>query len=148
MVRIKDIKKIKPLFTSVITTMDYYSDDEMMNENGIIIGKRVQEGIKEYQTVIAVGTAVRDIKEGDLVIIDPTRYGKLSYEKGSMRESVERTNPVVDYQFPTIEICGKTCLSLQDRDIKAIIEDYDVDEPKKRTDLFTGDSVHKPKIIV
>ena len=57
------IKKIKPLFNSLITTMDKYEED--VTNNGIIDTKRQEGSLKEYQTVIAVGTTVRDIKVGN-----------------------------------------------------------------------------------
>ena len=67
------IKKLKPMFTSIVTTMDKYDDDILVD--GLIDGTRKKGTIKEYQRVLAVGTVVQGIKEGDLVCINPQRYG-------------------------------------------------------------------------
>ena len=51
------IKSIKPLFDSLVTTMNKYEDDGF--KNGVIV--KQAGSLKEYQTVIAVGPAVRNI---------------------------------------------------------------------------------------
>ena len=73
------LKKIKPLFTSVVTTMDKYEDDVIVN--GLV--NQTAGTLKEYQKVIAIGSSVRDIKVGDLVSINPSRYAVRKYEDGS-----------------------------------------------------------------
>ena len=118
------IKKIKPMFTSVVTTMDKYTEDVTM-DSGLIDTTKQQGGIKEYQTVIAVGGSVRDIKVGDLVCINPIRYAVKKHQEGSLKDGVICDNPVISYDFPIIELNGKQCLYLQDRDIDFIIEDYE-----------------------
>ena len=61
------IKSIKPMFDSLVTTMNKYEEDGY--ENGVIVK---QAGVlKEYQKVIAVGPAVRNIEVGDMVMINP-----------------------------------------------------------------------------
>ena len=61
------IKKIKPMFTAILTTMDTYEDD--VTCNSIIV--KTKGTIKEYQKVVAVGDTVRSVKVGDLVCINP-----------------------------------------------------------------------------
>ena len=63
------IKKIRPMFTSLITTMDKYEQDVKIG--GLIDTTRQQGGLKEYQKVLAVGNSVRDIKVGDVVCVNP-----------------------------------------------------------------------------
>lgn len=136
------IKKIKPLFTSIITTMDKYEQDQVVN--GIIDTTRSQGTIKEYQTVLAVGSSVRDIKEGDLVSINPTRFAVKQHKAGTLKDGVVTDNPVIGYNFDIIEVDDKPCLLLQDRDINFIIEDFEeVQDPTPST-LFRPDS----KLIV
>lgn len=118
------IKKVKPMFTSIVTTMDKYMVDTTL-ESGIIDTTKKPGGVKEYQRVIAVGTSVRDIKVGDLVCIDPTRYAVKKHQEGSLKDGIVTDNPVTTYNFDIIEIDGKECLLLQDRDISFIIEDYE-----------------------
>lgn len=120
------IKKIKPLFNSLITTMDKYEED--VTNNGIIDTKRQEGSLKEYQTVIAVGTTVRDIKVGNIVMINPKNYAVRKYSENSIKNDIEM-NPVITYKFNVIELDGKDCLLLQDRDIDYIIEEFEEDKP-------------------
>lgn len=118
------IKRIKPLFTSVVTTMDRYTEDVTL-ESGLIDTTKQQGGIKEYQTVVAVGGSVRDIKVGDLVCINPIRYAVKKHQEGSLKDGVITDNPVIRFDFPTIEMNGKQYLYLQDRDIDFVIEEFE-----------------------
>jgi hypothetical protein len=117
-------KKIKPLFTALITTMDRYEQDTLTAE-GLIDSTKQQGAIKEYQKVLAVGESVRGINVGDMVSINPTRFAVKKHQQGSLKDGVITDNPVVGYNFDIIEINNKPCLYLQDRDINFIIEDYD-----------------------
>ena len=47
--------------------MDLY--DNPVTEDGIIDGSKEDGGIREYQTVLAVGPMVKCVKPGDLVVI-------------------------------------------------------------------------------
>ena len=118
------VKKIQPMFTSLITTMDKYEED-MKTSGGLLDVNKQQGGLKEYQTVIAIGTTVRDIKVGDLVCINPTRFAVKQHREGTLKDGVISDNPVIKYNFDIIEIDGKQCLLLQDRDIDFIIEEYE-----------------------
>lgn len=118
------VKKIKPLFTSLITTMDKYEQDKI-TDGGLIDTSKQQGTLKEYQTVLAVGDSVRNIKVGDLVCVNPARFAVRKHEKGSMRDGIITDNLVVGYNFDIVEMDGKNCLLLQDRDIEFIIEDFE-----------------------
>lgn len=138
------IKKIKPMFTSLITTMDKYEED-IKTSGGLLDVNKQQGGLKEYQTVIAVGTTVRDIKVGDLVCINPTRFAVKQHREGTLKDGVISDNPVIKYNFDTIEINGKQCLLLQDRDIDFIIEEY---EEVTNTDTSPLIMPEKKKLIL
>ena len=118
------IKKIKPMFTSLITTMNKYEED-VKTSGGLLDVNKQQGGLKEYQTVIAIGTTVRDIKVGDLVCINPIRYAVKKHQEGSLKDGVITDNPVIRFDFPTIEMNGKQYLYLQDRDIDFVIEEFE-----------------------
>lgn len=118
------INKIKPLFTALITTMDKYEQDKI-TEGGLIDTSKQQGTLKEYQRVLAIGDAVRGIKVGDLVCVNPARFAVRKHDKGSMRDGVITDNPVVTYNFDVVEMGGNQCLLLQDRDIEYVIEDYE-----------------------
>lgn len=132
------IKKIKPMFTSLITTMDKYEHD--VTTGGVIDVTRQQGTIKEYQTVLAVGSLVKDIKEGDMVCINPSRFAIKKHQTGTLKDGVVSDNPVIKYNFDIIEIDDKQCLLLQDRDIDFIIEEYEEVPDPAPSDLIIEDS--------
>lgn len=117
------IKKIKPMFTALITTMDKYEHDVKIGS--IIDTNKQQGGIKEYQKVLAVGGSVRDVKVGDMVCINPTRFAVKKHQAGTLKDGIITDNPVVTYNFDVVEMDGKSCLLLQDRDIDFIIEEWE-----------------------
>lgn len=120
------LKKIKPMFNNILTTMEKYEEDVM--SMGIITKK--QGGLKEYQKVVEVGSSVRDVKEGDLVCINPKRFAVRKHQDGSLKDGVITDNPVTTYNFDVIELDGVQYLLLQDRDIDFIItESEEVPEP-------------------
>ncbi len=134
------IKTIKPLFTSLVTTGDRYTEDVV--ENSIIVSKKGD--LKLYQKVIAVGSSVRDIEVGDTVMIDPTAYIRRKYSKNSVQNDMDN-NPIVSVEFNWVNIDdekGNTqeCLLLNDRDIRFVFVGED-----KKDSLIMPD---KPKIII
>ena len=137
------IKKIKPMFTSIITTMDKYEHVVTVGAGIIDISKR-EGSLKEYQKVLAVGGSVRDIKPGDIVWVNPTRYGVKKHQEGSLKDGIVTDNPIVTYNFDVVEMDGKQCLLLQDRDIDFIIEDYE-EIPDNNSTIIQPE---KKKIIV
>lgn len=115
------LKKVRPLFNMILTSMDTYEEDQMIG--GIINSTKQRGALKEYQTVIAVGDTVRNIKAGDMVNINPSRYAQVKHKKGSLNDGIVQDNPVVRYNFNTIEVDGKELLVLYDQDINFIIEE-------------------------
>lgn len=116
------IKKLRPMFTNIVTTMNSYDED--VTVAGIIDTRKQKGALKEYQTVIAVGSAVRDIKPGDMVCINPIRYAQYKHDKSSLKD-LATNNPITGYNFNVVEIDGKDCLLLHDQDIRYVIEDYE-----------------------
>lgn len=137
------VKKIKPMFTALITTMDKYEHDMMVGAGLIDVTKR-EGSLKEYQRVLAVGSSVRDIKVGDLVWVNPTRFGVKKHKEGSLKDGIVTDNPVITYNFDVVEMDGKQCLLLQDRDIDFIIEEWE-EVPDKSSPIIQPE---KKKIIV
>lgn len=126
-----NIKKVKPLNTQIITTADRYLEDQTLSGTNLVDAKRSAGALKEYQRVIAVGTYVREIKEGDLVMIDPKYYAQKMHEAGSLKDGVIQDNPVLRYNIPMIELDHKKYLILQDRDIVFVVEDFEEEEEKE-----------------
>lgn len=115
------IKKIKPMFNRILVTSDKYDKD--IKQGGVVT---ITAGtLKEYQKVISVGSTVRDIKEGDLVLINPTRYAVRKHNEGSLKNGVVTDNPVTSYNFNLVDVDGKICILLYDQDIDYVIEEYE-----------------------
>lgn len=137
----KVLKKIRPLWNTVITTMEVYEEDNYVN--GILDATKSKGSLKEYQTVIAVGDLVKNINVGDLVCIDPTRYMVPVHKDKSLRNNIVGDDVTAGYRFNTIRIDNKECLKLFDQDISFIIEESE--------DVDTGPAIvapERPKIIV
>ena len=67
-----NIKKIRPLFTKIVTTLDRYEEDQI-TEGGLVIAKKQAGSVKEYQRIVAVGSNPAGLKVGDIVMINPAR---------------------------------------------------------------------------
>lgn len=115
------VKSIKPLFTGVLTTANKY--ETTSTKNGIIISAKQTEGhIKEYQTVVKVGSSVREIKPGDTVLINPSRYLRKKFDENSIRDDFDK-NPTIEINIPTVVINDKEYFLIEDRDVAYIIDD-------------------------
>lgn len=125
-----NIKKIRPMFTSLVTTKNKWGIDELPKST-IIDPKQMQGSLKEYQTVVAVGPMVRDIKVGDVVMIDPSAYAAYDdYKPGDgMREKITgKGKKFLGYDFPTVELDGVEHLLLKENDITYVIEEFEEDK--------------------
>lgn len=115
------VKSIKPLFTGVLTTANRY--ETTSTKNGIIVSAKQTEGhIKEYQTVVKVGSSVREIKPGDIVLINPSRYLRKKFDENSIRDDFDK-NPTIEINIPTVVINDKEYFLIEDRDVAYIIDD-------------------------
>ena len=118
------VKKITPMFNRIVTTANRVEMDQKVN--GIIIPEKLKGGYDEYQTVIAVGSMVHNLKPGDLVCIDPSAYGRPVHKehidsvKGLSDDTVQMA-----YYIPTIDVDGKECMFIADRDIAYKVDDYE-----------------------
>ena len=124
------IKTIKPLFTSIVTTGDKFEKD--VTVGGIIQQDQKKGDLKLYQKVLAVGSAVRDIKVGDMVMINPIAYVRKKYSKDSVQNDMDN-NPTLSINIPTVPVTDekgntKECLLLTDRDIQFVFEGEEVNE--------------------
>lgn len=134
------IKKVKPMFNGLITTMNRYEQDVKVKGTDLIDSSK-SNAVKEYQTVVAVGPMVRGIEVGDTVFINPNRYAVMKHKAGSLQDGVIKDNPVIGYNFDIVEIEGVNHLYLQDSDIKFVAE---IEEFNENPMIYT----EKPEIIV
>lgn len=118
-----NIKKIRPLNTQIITTADKYEQDAATG--GVILSSRQLEGyVKEYQKVIATGPMVRNIKEGDTVFINPSRYVKKKYGDNTIKDDMG-ANPTISIDIPIITLDGVDHFFIDEQDVAYVIEDYE-----------------------
>lgn len=140
------IKSIKPMHTKLVTTAERYNENA--TSNGLIL--KAAGSVKEYQKVIAVGSMVRDIKVGDIVMINPTKYMKKQFSDNSLREDFV-DNPVISVNIPTVEMDGVPYFILESgTDIDYIIDDYEEvpDTPSSTIIQPKAIAIDTPKIIV
>jgi hypothetical protein len=132
----KDIKvlKAKPLFTGIITTCNQWEMDG--ETEGLIDTDKSSGVVKPHQTVVSVGTSARNVKEGDVVIIDPTRFMEKKYRDGSLKDGVVKENEFVGFKFPIIDINGTPHLLLREDDISYIVEEYEEYDIPMSNDLL------------
>lgn len=118
------LKKIKPLFTKILTTANKYEKDQFIPGTDIIDSTKEVLGLKEYQTVISVGNEVSTVKPGDIVVINPNDYAIKKYNKDTTKSSMNDVyNPVIEYNFNIISVDDKDCLLLKERDVDFIVEE-------------------------
>ena len=118
------IKKVKLLYTRILTTMDTYVESDVTSASGIIDASKLKKGVKEYQRVLAVGTNVRNVQVGDLVCINPERYAVRKYDKNSVKSDLLE-NYITSYNFNVLKLDDNDCLLLDEADIEFVIEDYE-----------------------
>lgn len=123
------------MFNRVLTTCELYNED--VTNDGIIDASKEEGGIREYQTVVACGPMVKNVKPGDLVVINPTRYQVMKHKEGSMKDGVITDNPVVAYNFPILPINDTAYLYIYDSDVDFVIKEWEeVDSPKEEAEII------------
>lgn len=121
------VKKVKPLFTNVITTAMRYEND-FYTEGGIVMPNKMKGQLNAYQRVIAIGDTVRSVKVGDIVRINYNRYARIVHPKGNLNDDGTENDSNIQYNYsiPGIEIDGiGKCLLIHDQDIELVVEDWD-----------------------
>ena len=122
------VTKIKPLFDHLLITADKFDKD--MIHNGVIVAGKGD--LKLWQTVVAVGSVIRDIKVGDKVMINPNNFAVKKYNKNSVQNDLDN-NPVLTYNFPFETVDDekgnpKDYLYISDRDVKYVFEGTEKDD--------------------
>ena len=130
----KDIKinEIKPLFTTIITTLDVYEED--LIENGVL--KAPQGSLRMYQKVLAVGSSVRDVKVGDIVLLNFKDYIVRKFKENSIKEDMSAQEDEYVYDIPRILIGGKICGKFQDRDVEGVVTEFEEFETEQAKNIL------------
>lgn len=121
------VKKVRPLFTGVVTTAERYSGDgAATTASGLVVDVRRMDGmLNTYQRVVAVGRMVSDVKEGDIVKLDLRRYLQVRHVPGQVEDKVQLDDVSAYYEVPSIELDGRECLLLQNNDIQYVVEEWE-----------------------
>lgn len=120
-----NIKKVRPLFTGVITTANKYVGETTAPGGLLLDVTRMDGTLNIYQTVIAVGKMVTDVKPGEIVRLNYKRYAKAKHVPGQIEDNVQSDNMSVVYEIPMVTVDGHDCLFVQNNDIEYVVEDYD-----------------------
>ena len=123
------IKKVRPMFTAVLTTARTYVGD-VKTQGGLFDPTKMSGDLNIFQTVVAVGTTVTGVKEGDIVKVNYKRYAKAKHVPGALDEGENKIvdNMSITYEIPVIDVDGQQCLLLQNNDIEYVIMEYEADE--------------------
>lgn len=121
------IKAVRPLFTGVVTTANRLSENKT-TEGGLLLTNKLAGTLNPFQIVVSVGDMVKDVKPGDIVMINFKRYAKAKHVPGGIEDNVQSDNMSIVYEIPHIDIDGKEHLFLQSNDIEYVVTDYDVDD--------------------
>lgn len=132
------ISKIKPMFTSIVTTANKFEEDYY--QDGIIMASKGD--YKPWQKILSVGDSVRNLKAGDKVMVNFENYVVRKYDKNSIQNDLDNNKKVrYAFNFVTMDnVDGKPmeCFLFNDRDI---LYSFEGTETK---DVV----VKKPKLIV
>ena len=121
------IKKFKPMFTSILVTGNKYTED-MYDDHGLIENK--MGDLKTYQTVLEVGSSVRDIKVGDQVMINVMHYVVMQYDPNSVKNDMGM-NKIKEFRFNWVTIENEEgkpqeCLFIDQQDVLFAFEGEEV----------------------
>ena len=125
-----NIKKVRPLFTGVLVTAQRYVGEATTAGGLIIDTTKMEGGLNPFQRVIAAGTMVKDVKEGDIVKINFKRYAKAQHRPGAIDEAQNKQfdNMSIVYEVPMVPVGDQEYLLIQINDIEYVVEDADIDE--------------------
>ena len=136
------IKRLKPLFNQMVVTKNMYSTNV---KTGVLIDASRIGTIKEYQTVLEVGPNVRDIKPGDIVYLNPTRYAKIDHRSGIKEGSLIKDDMHMTLDIPTFTVydmpdgSSRQVLLIGDNDVFAVVEGEEFNE---NPDIIVEDKPH------
>ena len=127
------IYKIKPTFNHLLVTKNIYSITRIAGSSLIDASKT--HTIKEYQTVVDVGPMVKDIKVGDIVIINPKRYMLIDHHfKPKDENNIQQDNMHAKFDIPTYSVYDRedgSCRELMyiyDSDVECVVDGEEFDE--------------------
>ncbi len=135
------------MFSGILCTANKYNEYQFVAGTNIVDSTKTVGQLKEYQTVIAIGSMVRNVEVGDVVCINPKNYAEKMYDKNSIKSSMTETyNQVVRYHFNIVEVNDVDHLLIQENDVDFVVTDSEEIEDAAPTPLIIEQK--KPKIIM
>jgi co-chaperonin GroES (HSP10) len=136
------IKSIKPIGSQILVSKDLYGWDDF-DSSGLIIHKRGD--LKTYQRVLAVGSDVKLVKQGDVVEINFYKYAVFKEDPNSVKAIND--NPIVGLRLNEVELTNQDgdivpCLLVDQRDVRYILEDFEECTYKKGEEII----IEQPKV--
>lgn len=123
------------MFTSIVTTCDRYTEDSTIGESVVLDANKTAGAYKSYQKVIAVGDSVRNVKVGDIVEINPSRYIRRKYDDNSIRNDLVE-NPTMYVDIPMVYLNDEGYFLIQENDVSYVIEEYEIIEDTPKVNLI------------
>jgi len=141
------IKGLKPMFSGILCTANKYNEYQFVAGTNIIDSSKTTGQLKEYQTVISIGSMVRNVEVGDVVCINPKNYAEKMYDKSSMKSAMTETyNQVIRYNFNIVEVNDVDHLLIQENDVDFVVTDSEEIEDAPPVQTIIQEK--KPTIIM
>lgn len=117
------------MFTDLIITANRFDKD--VTEGGILVATK--GNLKPYQTVIAIGNAVREIEVGDTVMVNFEAYAEHKVPVGSVKEKMDVPNPVINYHIPWVTMVDEQgndgiYIRISVNDVEYVLEGEEVED--------------------
>ena len=137
-----ELKKIRPMFTGIVTTANKWEERDF--EPKELVYKSLGQ-LKDYQTVLSVGSSVREVKEGDVVMVSFERFAVKKYPTSSIKSEMD-IQKTVSYDIPGYVVDGKEVLLLDERDVVMVLEEYEEKKAEWSDEALAGIKASKSGI--
>lgn len=119
-----EIKRVRPVFTGIVTTASKWELSDFAPKE--LVYKQLGQ-LKDYQRILSVGESVREVKPGDLVMLDFGRYSVKKYPTTSIKDQMD-IQKTIGYDIPGLKVGGEEVLVLDERDVTMVIEEWEEQE--------------------
>lgn len=121
-----EFKTYKPLFNKLLVTADVYTEEDVeknISEIGVVKITEDVGQVKPYQKIVFLGdTCNKNLKEDQVVLINPSRYIKMvQQEKSAVYGQSVKSVPII--VFEEVIVDGNKYIELWDNDIRGIINE-------------------------
>lgn len=96
---------------------------EPHSESGIIT--TTVRPIRDMQVVLKVGENVRCVKEGDIVVLDYSRFAVKKHKDNSLNDEVIQANTILNYEIPIFKTEDGEVMLVYDTDIVFVVDKID-----------------------